>query len=188
MVEDVADKNPQTPTLSDLFFSFLKVSLSGFGGTLPWARRMVVEQKRWMTAAEFNEAFSLCQFLPGPNVINFAMIFGSRVRGITGGIVAVVGLVGPPIVTMLILGALYQRYGELEELQRILGGVSASAAGLIVAIAVQMAQPVFGTASWRGPLVVAVVFLAVGVFRVPLLWALVVLAPISIALAWRWPR
>jgi chromate transport protein ChrA len=31
--------------LSDLFIGFLKVSLSGFGGGLVWARRAVVEQQ-----------------------------------------------------------------------------------------------------------------------------------------------
>ena len=51
---------------------------------LPWARRMFVEEKRWMTAEEFNDAYALCQFLPGPNVVNLSVVFGSRMRGATG--------------------------------------------------------------------------------------------------------
>src|SRR6202035_1645160 len=39
--------------LSDLFVGFLKVSLSGFGGGLVWARRAVVEQQQWMGEQEF---------------------------------------------------------------------------------------------------------------------------------------
>jgi chromate transporter len=66
------------PSLAELFRGFALVSISGFGGALPWARRMIVEQKRWMTTEEFNETFALSQFLPGPNVINFSVVFGSR--------------------------------------------------------------------------------------------------------------
>ena len=60
-----------------------------------------------MTADEFNETFALCHFLPGPNIVNFTMVFGSRLRGIPGGIAAFAGLLGPPVVIMTILAALY---------------------------------------------------------------------------------
>src|SRR6187551_2247456 len=72
------------PGVGEIFVSFVKVALSGFGGAMPWSRRMIVEQKRWMTAQEFNEAFALCQFLPGPNAINFSVVFGARFAGVRG--------------------------------------------------------------------------------------------------------
>ncbi len=95
--------DPQ-PGLSELFFTFASMSLSGFGGVLPWARRMLVEERKWMTAEEFNEAFSLSQFLPGPNIVNFSVVFGSRLRGAAGAAVALAGLIGPPVVIVTILG------------------------------------------------------------------------------------
>ena len=55
---------PAPPTLAGLFFGFFTVGMCGFGGTLPWARRMVVDQRRWMTPAEFTDMLGLCQFLP----------------------------------------------------------------------------------------------------------------------------
>ena len=72
------------------------MSLAGFGGVLVFARRAIVEQHRWMTAEEFNETFALCHFLPGPNIVNLTMVFGSRFRGIAGGLAAFTGLLGPP--------------------------------------------------------------------------------------------
>jgi chromate transporter len=51
-----------------------------------------------MTADEFNETFALCHFLPGPNIVNLSVLFGSRFRGIPGGLAAFAGLVGPPVV------------------------------------------------------------------------------------------
>src|SRR3984957_11127367 len=91
------------PSLIALFVAFAKMSLAGFGGVLVWARRGIVDQHKWMTAEEFNETFALCHFLPGPNIVNFTMVFGSRFRGIAGGIAAFCGLVGPPVALMTIL-------------------------------------------------------------------------------------
>ena len=53
------------PTLSELFNGFFKVTITGFGGVLAWARREFVTVRRWMTPDEFNDLFALCQFLPG---------------------------------------------------------------------------------------------------------------------------
>src|SRR6202166_1973579 len=119
---------PQLPTspppgLLALFLAFAKMSLSGFGGVLAFARRGIVDQHRWMTAEEFNETFALCHFLPGPNVVNLSVVFGSRFRGIAGSIAAFSGLLGPPVVIVTILAALYARFGEIEALRRILAGV-----------------------------------------------------------------
>jgi chromate transporter len=84
------------PSLIALFVAFAKMSLAGFGGVLVWARRGIVDEHKWMTADEFNETFALCHFLPGPNIVNLTFVFGSRFRGIAGGIAAFAGLVGPP--------------------------------------------------------------------------------------------
>src|SRR5216684_781685 len=115
---------PEPPGLVGLFIAFAKMSLMGFGGVMVWARRAIVEQHRWLTAEEFNDTFALCHFLPGPNVVNLSVVFGSRFRGVAGGIAAFAGLVGPPVVIVTILAALYARFGEIDELRRNLAGVS----------------------------------------------------------------
>jgi len=96
---DIPESATSTPPgLIALFVAFAKMSLAGFGGVLVWARRGIVDQHRWMTADEFNETFALCHFLPGPNIVNLSVLFGSRFRGIPGGFAAFAGLVGPPVV------------------------------------------------------------------------------------------
>src|ERR1700675_2348550 len=132
---------PTPPSLTELFVAFAKMSLAGFGGVLVWARRGIVDQHRWMTADEFNETFALCHFLPGPNVVNLSVVFGSRFRGILGGIAAFAGLVGPPVVIVTILAALYARYGEIDALRRILAGVSCAAVGLLLSALFRMMMP-----------------------------------------------
>lgn len=178
-----ARSNPQ-PGLSELFFAFASMSLAGFGGVLPFARRAVVEERKWLTAEEFNEAFSFSQLLPGPNIVNFSVIFGSRLRGPAGGVVALAGLMGPPLVIVILLAMLYARYGEIAALQRVLAGIAAAAAGLIIATVAKMAKPLFAKSIGFAPFVAIAVFVAIGILRWPLPYVLAVLAPVSIALAW----
>ena len=172
------------PGLSEILVAFTTISLSGFGGALPWSRRMLVERKRWMSAEEFNEAFSLAQFLPGPNTVNFAVVFGSRFGGVSGAALALIGLIGPPVVIVTLVGILYARYSDLAALGRVLVGLGAAAAGLLIAMAVKMAVPLFRRGQYIAPIIAAVMFVAVGPLHFPLQWVLLVMAPVSIALAW----
>jgi chromate transporter len=184
---ELTKSEADAPTLSELFLAFLTVSVSGFGGTLPWAYRVIVEERRWMTASEFNEAFSLCQFLPGANVVNFSVLFGSRMRGAPGALVSFFGLVAAPFCLVLLLGALYARFGDVEALGRVLSGVAAAACGLIAATAAKMLRPLLRSGTIWGWGVVLAAILGIGIFRWPLPLVLLGLAPLSIALAW-WAR
>ena len=172
------------PSLADLFLAFVQVSLSGFGGALPWARRMIVDKRGWMTADEFNESFALAQFLPGPNVINFSVVFGSRFGGARGAAVALAGLLGPPLVIVTVLAVLYARYGDLETLGRILAGITAAASGLLIAVVAKMAAPLFRKRLHWAPVMAALAFIGVALLHWPLPLVFIVLAPLSIALAW----
>jgi chromate transporter len=169
------------PGLIALFLAFAKMSLAGFGGVLVFARRAIVEQHRWMTADEFNETFALCHFLPGPNIVNLSVVFGSRFRGLAGGFAAFAGLVGPPVVMVTVLAALYARFGEVEALRRILSGVSCAAVGLLIAVVVRMMMPLLKKRDWVGLVLLAAVFIAIGVLRLPLPAVLLVAIPLSIA-------
>ncbi len=170
------------PELLELFTAFAKMSLAGFGGVLVWARRAIVDQHRWMTADQFNETFALCHFLPGPNVVNLSVVFGARFRGIPGAIAAFAGLLGPPVVIVTILAALYARYGEIDALRRILAGVSCAAIGLLISTVFRMMMPLIRKRDAIGLVVLAAVFAAIGLLRLPLLPVLGVAIPISIAI------
>jgi chromate transporter len=177
-----ASHPPLQPGLAELFLAFAKMSLAGFGGVLVWARRGIVEQHRWMTAEEFNETFALCHFLPGPNIVNLSMVFGSRFRGLAGGIAAFAGLLLPPMALMTILGALYARYGEIDVLRRILAGVSCAAVGLAIAVVFRMMMPLIRKRDVVGLVLVAAVFIAIGLLRLPLAMVLLAAIPLSLAI------
>jgi chromate transporter len=170
------------PTVIALLFAFARMSLAGYGGVLPFARRGIVEQHRWMTADEFNETFALCHFLPGPNIVNFSMVFGSRLRGIVGGIAAFAGLLLPPMLVMTAVAALYMHFGEIESLRRILAGVACAAVGLLIATVLRMMMPLFKRRDIVGFVMLLVVLVAIGIARWPLAAVLLVAIPVSLAL------
>jgi chromate transporter len=178
-------ESPQIrPSLLELFLAFAGVSVVAFGGALPWSRRLIVERRQWMTAEEFNDAFALSQFLPGANMVNFSVVFGTRFGGAPGAAVAFLGLVGPPLIIITVIAVLYARYGDLETLGRILTGIAAAAAGLLIAMAAKMAMPLFRRGEYVAPIVALLVFIAVGPLHLPLHWVLIVAAPVSYAIAW----
>jgi chromate transporter len=184
-MDDSAAEALVTVSTSRLFTGFLKIGLSGFGGVMPFARRMIVEQQRWLSELEFLDVLSLSQFLPGPNIVNVSIIIGRRFQGVTGAVAACAGLLLMPLVIVLALATLYAQFSQVEAVRGACSGVSASASGLIVATALKLARPL-RTAAWQIA-VCMVAFVGIALLRVPLLWMLAVLCPVSVGIAW-WKR
>ena len=175
---------PPPPTASQLFCAFLSIGLSGFGGVLPWARRMLVEKKAWVDEDGFNETLALCQSLPGPNIVNMSIVVGSRFAGAKGALAAVSGLIVAPLGIVLVLGALYGRFGDVNGVAGAMTGLGAAAAGLVAATAAKMAAPLVRLRPVSAGPFILLAFAAVGLMQLPLPWVLAALAPISVAIAW----
>jgi chromate transporter len=172
------------PSTAELFLRFTQVGVSGFGGVMPWARRMLVEERRWLNDEEFSETLSLCQLLPGPNIVNMAVCVGTRFRGARGAFAALMGLMCAPFVIVLVLGALFTRYGDIPAISAAFRGISAAAAGLVVAMGLKMAA----SPRLRSPMVVFALaaFAGIALARLPLGLFLLAAIPASVASAvWR---
>ncbi|HET9019821.1 MAG TPA: chromate transporter [Acetobacteraceae bacterium] len=172
---------PIRPSLSQLFGEFFGIGMLGFGGVLPLARRMIVERRRWLTPAEFTDLLALCQFLPGPNVVNLSVALGGRVRGPAGALAAVLGLLGGPMLAVIALGLVYDRFAGVPAVARALDGLAAAASGLVLATALRIAAPLRHRPG--GIAVAAAALLAVAVLRAPLPLVLLALAPAGMLLA-----
>jgi chromate transporter len=168
--------------LGQIFVAFSLIGLSGFGGVLPIAHHALVQRRRWLTPAEFTELLSICQLLPGPNIVNLTICFGTRAYGLAGAIAGVAGLLLMPLVIVLLLAEIYANFKDLPEVSGAFRGIAAAAAGLIVAMAVRMARPVVSAP--RALFLATAAFLAIIGFQMPLVWVIAILAPISIAWAW----
>lgn len=181
---DIPAKHAPPPGLPALFLAFARMSLAGFGGVLVFARHAIVDHHRWMTADEFNETFALCHFLPGPNIVNLSMVFGSRLRGIAGGVAAFTGLLLPPTLIMTVLAIIYARFGDVEVLRRVLAGISCAAVGLLIAVVFRMMTPLLKRMDVVVLILMIGVFTAIGVFRWPLQAVLLVAIPLSIGVTY----
>ena len=168
-------------TLAALFVGFLKVSLLGFGGPLVWARRIVVDQQRWLDDQEFAEILTLCQLMPGPNIVGITLCVGAKLRGTIGAITAVSGFILIPWTVGLALGSLCLGYAHLAVLQNILSGLSAAAAGLMIATGIRLLLP--HRSRRTALLFAALAFTGMALTKLPLLFVLLGLAPVSIAVA-----
>jgi chromate transporter len=166
-----------------LFIAFLKVSLYGIGGGggLVWAHRITVEQRRWLSEQDFADIVSLCQFMPGPNIVGIAVCVGTKLRGAVGAIAAVAGFLLIPWTIGFALGVLYLEYARLTVLRNVLGGVAATAAGLLIATGIRLLMPHRGRPA--ALLFAALAFGLMAFTKLPLLVVLFGLVPLSIAAA-----
>ena len=130
-----------------------------------------------MTPADFAETIGLCQFLPGPNVGNAAIVLGKRWFGLRGAVVAFLGLFALPFVWVLALASIYGEFSSNPMVRAVVTGVGAAGAGFFVATAIKLGQPLVRTPA--ALVVVMVCFLPVGVGRVSLLHVL----PVAVALS-----
>ena len=167
----------------ELFFAFGRLTLHSFGGALFWSRRMMVEQRRWLSDQEFAELLALAQLLPGANGVNLSVIVGYRFRGIVGAAAAMAGFVGAPLLIVIGLGLLYQHFGALPVVKDALTGMSSVAVALLIATAVKLTAVLHRR--WLPWLFVLLTFAAVGVMRWPLLAVVGALAPFAVGFAWK---
>jgi chromate transporter len=177
---------PASP--AEMFWVFNALALQGFGGVLPVAQRELVERHRWLSREQFVETLSVGQVLPGPNIVNMALMIGDRFFGLRGALASLAGLLCAPLLIVLILAALYGRLSSLPAVAGALRGMGAVAAGLIVSTALKSLPTVrrnpLGT-TLAGVLVL-ISALAIGGFRVPLVWVVLGLGAVAVTLAaWR---
>jgi chromate transporter len=173
-------------TRRTLFASFLKMGLLGFGGVLPWARRVIVDERRWLTDREFAELIGLCQVLPGPNVVNLSVIIGARTHGAVGSLIAVSGILLVPVALVLAIATVYASVAHEPLAPNAIAGASAAAAGLILGTGVRLVM--HARPPLRGLILGGAAFVAVGVLQWPLLSVIAVLIVVAIAAEWHATR
>jgi len=169
-----------------LFTAFTALAMQGFGGVLPVAQRELVERRRWLTSEQFVDILSIGQVLPGPNIVNMALIIGDRFFGWRGALAATSGLLALPLVVVLLLAALYAQFAEVPAVAGALRGMGAVAAGLILSTALKLLPALAGNPMGRIGCAgfAGLTLLAVGVLRWPLVWVVLGLGVVAWFTAW----
>jgi chromate transporter len=164
--------------LWELYWGFLSIGARSFGGVLPWAHRVLVEERRWLAPGDFAEVLALCQFLPGPNVGNVSIVLGRRWFGPAGSAVAFLGLMALPLVWVFALALLYADFAAHPVVSAVVTGVGIAGGGLFIGTALKLAKPL-ARKPWGLSLAVAC-FGVIALGRVSLFAVL----PVAAVLGW----
>src|SRR5215469_12358197 len=176
---------PPRAALGALFWEFFKVSLFGAGGGIVLAHRCAVERRRWLSEAEFGDVLTLCQFMPGPNVVGIAICVGAKTRGVAGALAAFVGFAVIPATIGFLFALLLLGQARAPVVQHTLHAISAAAAGLMIATGLRLLLRRHRR-DLRAMAIAAAAFAALALAKLPLLLVLAVLAPLSVAATAIW--
>jgi chromate transporter len=164
--------------LWELYWGFLSIGARSFGGVLPWAHRVMVEERRWLAPGDFAEVLALCQFMPGPNVGNVSVVLGRRWFGPAGAVTAFLGLMALPLVWVFGLALLYAESATYPGVRAVVTGVGIAGGGLFIATALKLGKPLA-----RKPWAIALAAACFGVIAIGRVSLFAVL-PVALLLGW----
>src|SRR5438105_6300079 len=124
-----------------------KLGTIGFGGPVAlvgYMHRDLVEERKWISEADYKEGLTLAQLMPGPLAAQLAIYLGYVHYGITGATLAGVAFVLPSFIMVVALGAAYVAYGGLTWMQAVFYGVGASVIGIIAYSAFKLTTRTIG--------------------------------------------
>lgn len=182
--ETVAEMGPGTPSLLALFLACLKIGAFSFGGGLSgWLHQEFVRRQGWIGEEDFASSLAIAQMLPGANVVNLVICMGDQLRGAPGAAVGVFGFLVGPFLAVIGLSVAFERLPDVASLELASQGVAFAAIGLLLLICLTGVRRAMRRPS--GLAVIAVTAVSVGLLRWPLIPVVLVVAPVSVALAWR---
>ena len=166
-----------TPTCRELFLGFLKLGLMGFGGVLPLAHRMIVEENHWLSTAQFTDLLGVCQILPGGNIINMSVAIGMEFQGVKGAFSAILGLICAPTIIVLLIYQIYSHFQQLPAVEHAIQGLAAAAAGLLFSTGLKMLKPIAKSDLTISSIILTFVLMVV--IKIPLLFTLILLIALN---------
>lgn len=173
---------PQVP-LHEIFKVFFFIGAFSFGGGLiGWIHRETVTKRPWLRDDQFLSGLALGQVLPGANVTNMSVYIGQLLRGWPGAATALLAVLAGPFFLVIALASVYQDAIRIPGFHSAMDGIAAAAVGIVLRLGYVGARH----SCRRLPqMAVAVaVFIAIGLMQWPLVPVVVVIAPVSIAIAW----
>ena len=164
-------------TLLNLFISFAKIGVLGYGGgpsMIPLIQEEVVEGRGWMTDQEFVDVLAMGNALPGPIATKMTMFVGYKVGGWLGGFFALFSMLLPSTALMMIMGLFFLRFKDMPYARAMLTAVRP----VVVALLAYTTYSVFGQSvpNWHTGLIAVIAFAAVTFLNVHPAWTILAAA------------
>lgn len=166
----------------DLYSGFVLVGLFGFGGIGAAIYHVIVERRRWLTPEEYAALLGLGQVLPGASLINITAILGDRNHGPAGALLALGGLLTFPLFILISIASAYDAYSHLPDVQAATKAAAAAAVGLMFGTGIKLGKVIL-----KSPVSLLIAlssFVAIGLFRLPLVSSILVLCPVAVGLVY----
>jgi chromate transporter len=142
----------EKPGLGQATRVFARIGLLSFGGPaaqIAVMHRELVEERPWMTEAQFLNALSFCMLLPGPEATQMATYAGWRLHGVRGGLIAGLLFVIPGALVMLGLATAYALYGKIPWVEAVFTGIKAAVVVIVIEALLRVAKKALkGRAHW----------------------------------------
>jgi chromate transporter len=170
----VLSEKPRPSSVTELFIAFSWLAIQGFGGVLAIVQRELVENKKWLSTEEFVEDWAVAQIMPGPNVVNIALMIGDRFFGWRGALAALTGMMALPLVVVLALAVALSGVSHEPAVIGALKGMGAVSAGLIAGTGLKLISALKSNpmGRWACFVLALLTLIAIAWLRIPLAWVL----------------
>ncbi|AIH03701.1 MAG: Chromate transporter, chromate ion transporter (CHR) family [Thermodesulfobacterium sp. 37_54] len=127
----------------ELFFSFLKLGFTAFGGPamVAYIKELVVEKREWLDKQTFQDGVVLAQVIPGATAIQMAGYVGFKTRGILGGLASFTGFGLPAFLFMLFLSQVYVKTHDLPKVISVFTGLQVVVVSIVANAFLSFARP-----------------------------------------------
>lgn len=118
----------------ELLISFVKIGFLTIGGgyvMLPMMQSELIDKKHWITEEELLDYYAVGQSTPGIIAVNVATFVGYKKAGITGGIVATLGIISPSLIIITALAGVIQSIDQYPNVQKAMSGINVAVCALI---------------------------------------------------------
>ena len=131
-------------SLNLLFKKFLKLGATAYGGPaiVGQMKKTIVKDLGWMKEPEFMQGVALCQLIPGATFVQLSTYIGYRLRGIWGAFICAVAFVIPAFILLLILSAIYFKWGNLWFIQSLFRGLGAMVVAIVLNALINFSKPI----------------------------------------------
>lgn len=171
----------RTPGLHQIFWEFLVIGATSFGGgIIAYEKMLLTEKRRWVSDDAFIAILAISQTLPGLNSVNLAILAGDRLRGTWGAIAAACGLLLPGSAFVLVAGMFYLRHADSQLAAVLLAAAAAAATGLLFSVVCKLGGKRFLIPRYL--MVAFAAFALMSLVRLPLPVVLLIIIPVSLYL------
>lgn len=161
-------QKPQSVSLMESFFYWLKLGFISFGGPagqISMMHQELVEKRHWISNKRFLHALNYTMLLPGPEAQQLATYIGWLMHGVRGGIMAGVLFVLPSLFILIAFSWIYLAYGNVPAIEGILYGIKPAVTAIVLFAAYRIGSKALPNNVLR--IIAVCAFIAIFAFNIP---------------------